>query len=190
MRGGIVGESSTFLQRPNLAGDTPRQARSFQEKERSRTPTRERCERATSTTTDLSEKKKREGKEIVRGAERLEETGELRKKCQDHVWESWREKSGKEGKTRGGKWKRGWMAESLGRWFPLHLLILGEGRRRSISFFLDFFLRVARHPADSDGMSNRWCLGARYYWPGYQRYHGVRTTLGQHCTALQSAVSL
>ena len=54
MRGGIVGESPTFLQRPNLAGDTPRQARSFEEKERPRTPTRERCERATSTTTDLS----------------------------------------------------------------------------------------------------------------------------------------
>ena len=31
-KGGELGESPTFLQRPNLAGDTPRQARSFQKR--------------------------------------------------------------------------------------------------------------------------------------------------------------
>ena len=63
------------------------------------------------------------------------------------------------------------------------------GRRRSVydpsflKFF--FFLRAARHPADSDGLSNRWCPGTG---------HGTKGTVASVplwvSTALQSAVSL
>ena len=41
-----------------------------------------------------------------------------------------------------------------------------------------FFLRFARHPADSDGLPNRWCPGT-----GQGTKGTIRTTLGQHCTA-------
>ena len=48
---------------------------------------------------------------------------------------------------------------------------------RSACFFPEdfLFLRAARHPADSNLVPR--------YWPGYQWYHGIRTTLDQHCTA-------
>ena len=60
------------------------------------------------------------------------------------------------------------------------------GRRRSVSFFAEFFfLRAARHPADSDGMFNRWCPGTD---------QGTKGTMASvplwASTELQSAVSL
>ena len=54
-----------------------------------------------------------------------------------------------------------------------------------VFFFFEVFLRAARHPADSDGMSNRWCPGTG---------QGAKGTMASvplwASTAVQSAVSL